>query len=916
MNTNGANISSSGTPAPAPLRPGSVLRATVSEDLGENRYRLNIGTQRVQVESPVRLAAGQKLNVQVIRQENGNLGLQLMPEKSAPPQTGTPAGTTGKSAATANAAATAEVSRQLRVSVDADALRTLLPDSAASKDRVSSGLTGATENTAASTEGVQDTANPARAGQDSTSPNAKEPVILQLVRAPGGGVSLYGAGGSAEGYMQQAGSGAASGSVEIASSAGSASAFRLQSANLILELQLPDGSAAHMRLPVDSTLLQSLPAKLAGSALLLQTATASAATAPGIFLLSSQGVTLPSTLPLELPEALSQALQQLPAGTRLTATISELAELQGQLRTQLTANIDDSASPAAHLQAAGLTPGKATLESAQALLEQGVPVSRGNVQTLLALAAGCEGEARVALVQAGARLLALDAPVALPLAAGMTNLLAEDLSLSGRAAGIESALNAAADLLPEEMSAGVREQARLVGALPVLVGDPQTPQALSNFVSSLGRELLGSAQQAIENAAGQLVAASPTLQRLDAALEAVLARLTTLPVTDSPAVTSGTATGLPAAAPHETPLAPPLPGTLPTPMPNAAGELPDATLQTPLPLPPESAPLSGSTTSPGNFTTAVPLGAATGALPPALPSPPDAPTPTGAMTTATATAAGGANAVAADALEQALRSGMADRLKLAVSLFGIQSAEAALFASAAAHPGVQELPDYARPLVSDAPGDSLQQAVRNILHAQTPDEAALAARTAMRALDTPAVRELAAALQQVEREELSGLPGMQHLREASNELRELGRTFLAQKAENLAGQEQNPAVWSGQIPLRFGDSNEDGSLQMFYRRGKKEQKEWTQRVVLDLIMSGLGGVVGDLQFFQGQLGVALLSPDQDTVRWLESGADELSAGLEEAGFPCAPGFRVLQKQQAKPAEEAPRTRPGRLDIRA
>ncbi len=901
METNGLNLNSrSRLPSGPGLRPGERLQASVTGQSGESRYTLCVAGQSLQVESATALTTGQKLNLLVVRQENGSLGLQMLPDTGEPEASTPPAGSqAGTSAAKEIASATAQLSRPAEVRLAADAVRTLLPaSSSAPSGSDAANRSGSQRSVPESSAGAA--TSPARPPENAAASDY-EGTVLQIVRDDAGKPVLVpqsGTGVTANGWSSAS-------LTEIAwkelFQASAQASFQVQTVHLQLVIQTQPHTGAQAsgalslppllpetqgpaptteetlfaRLPLNARLLQALPAPLAGAQLTLLPLT-DAAAPDNAFGLATKGNPLPLSQPLQLPAGTT--------ATSTTVTIAPEAILTGTLQTSRNApDCSASDSLAAHVRAAGLTPGAATLEAASALSEEGVAISRGNLQTLLALTAGRSSEERAAFLQAGARLLGLDAPVAAPLAAGMANLLDPEISLAQLTGRTADALSAAAAALPEGIGAELQNQARFAGSLAVLVGNEETPQTLSGFVSSLGREVLSSAQEGVENAAARLLATSPALQRIDAALEVVLARLNNRPLSADSA--SAAAAGTPAASSP----GPATPAGIPA---FPAADVEAVAVQGP-PLPVRNNGQDGGNTTPA-ANPAGPAGAA-------VPSPAQSTTPAIPQT----------GAAGAD---------LAERLRLALSLFSQQSA--AFASPAGAHPGVQDFPAYALPV--DAPANTgdrarLEQTLLELARAGTPEETARAAREALRGIDAPTLRELASVLQQAERDEAGSLPGMQQLRDASDALRDLGRTFVAQKAETLATQDQT--VWAGSVPLRFGNETKDGHLQMFYRKGGKEGKDWTQRVVLDLDMSGIGAVVGDLKFFKGQLAVSLLSPDAQTVHWLESGADELQAGLEAAGFPCTPAFRILPRKAsgttgAADTQPAPRTAPGRLDVRA
>lgn len=935
METNRLNTSGS-TPQlpPATLRAGARLQATVTADLSQQRYSLSLAGREIEIQSPLPLQTGQKLTVQIVRQESGELGLQLLRDSLPDDNAAT------STRATQAAGATAQVSRPAEVTLPADQLRALLPAATAAGDASAPAASAAPSQTATAdapgSAAARSSATADTVGEDATAQTPARPsaavssaaannaptsdsyagLVLRIVSdntsgsAGAGNATLQGPSGQAvaatvlltaaatatdsPGELLQASAqplfrvqdvalqlllGAAPAPASV-SAAGSAATLPDMSelfpslleaaasgAVSVQDAAAPAALPLTARLPLTPQLLQALPSSLAGLVLTLQPisehagssqATAAAGSTPtgmALYAVSYDGNPLP-------------ALLTLPAGTpaEATARVAVLPEavIEGSLQTsrsapQMPASRD---SLDARLMQAGLTPGTSTREAAQALSEQNVPLSRGNVQTLLALAAGRTGEERAAFLQAGARLLALDAPVSPALAAGMANLHGGAAGLAQQSATAAGALSAAANNLPDAIGAALRDAARLTGSLAIMVGTGDTPQALSGFVSTLGREVLAGAQAAVESATAAQLASSAILPRLDAALEVILARLSNIPADAT----------------------------------SATGAANTTVSQTP-------PPITGAPSAPAAATTA-------SVIPVAQPQPESAPGP---ASTPVATPSAASNAE------------LAQRLRLALTMF----TQAGFTTAVGAHPGVQDFPAYARPVdayaLSGSGGTPDRARLEGILHdlarAGSPEEATRTARDAMRGIDAHTLRELAAVLQQAERSEIDQLPGLRELRDASDALRDLGRTFVAQKAENLAAQE--PLVWSGSVPLKFGNDSKDGHLQMFYRKGGKEGKDWTQRVVLDLDMSAIGTVVGDLKFLNGQLTVALLAPEAQTVRWLESGSEELAAGLEAAGFPCAPAFRVLPRKSAATAglqedkaEPTPRTAPGRLDIRA
>lgn len=175
------------------------------------------------------------------------------------------------------------------------------------------------------------------------------------------------------------------------------------------------------------------------------------------------------------------------------------------------------------LTAAGLTPGPATLEAARALMNYNVTIDRQTIQTLLALTAGAEEGDRAALLQAGARLAASDIPMAAPLASGLADILV-------RKAGISHMLTQTLDFLdpaavPDVVKPQLDTANRLLQILTVDLERPDAAHALERFVSTLGREALGKATALVENAVQTLLENNPQLTKIDQALSAILTLL-------------------------------------------------------------------------------------------------------------------------------------------------------------------------------------------------------------------------------------------------------------------------------------------------------------------------------------------------------------------------------------------------------
>ena len=511
----------------------------------------------------------------------------------------------------------------------------------------------------------------------------------------------------------------------------------------------------------------------------------------------------------------------------------------------------------------GMTPSTATREAATALLNNDLPVSRDNIQSLLALSAGHSGEERAAFLNAGARLISLDAPLSPALAAGMSRLLAEPSSMSGALERIGAALdNASSAVLADSgigdstsaaqlaenhdaLAALLRRAVTTLRGIPVLLetlglnsgGEGEavptwTPtaeiaQELQDFVSTSARERLATIENLLHNSASRILQQDPVLERLSPVLDAVLARL---------------------------------------------GNLPDETLEVVKPVVESPLPPEGGSPADSIGSKEMNLSRLKDILPPDFSNQPG----------------------------RELQLNLSNLLK-----------DIPLFGERLAHPGISSIPEFWERVEVDsitlqkADLPVLKEGIERILNAPSAQKAEELTRELLRSVDKDTLRTLAGTLQEIEREEIQKHPALNSLREASHELRELGRALVAQKAENLAQSRNDPASFNTSIPFTFNDSSgngDEGKLSMFYNRSKGRKGDWQQRVILDLNMSVLGNIIGDIQFLDGMINVNLVSSERDTVAILEGEKDELSGGLENLGFEVSIGVRLLEPEKIRERE--------------
>ncbi len=254
---------------------------------------------------------------------------------------------------------------------------------------------------------------------------------------------------------------------------------------------------------------------------------------------------------------------------------------------------------------------------------------------------------------------------------------------------------------------------------------------------------------------------------------------------------------------------------------------------------------------------------------------------------------------------------------------GSETASAGPAASGQSTPGTA-----GAPATGDGRGlspERLAQLAERILNAPDRETAARIGHELSRELNDSARRQLTEHLGQVEREAIRQEPGLQRLASTSASLQEVERRFLAYKAENLAGQRQEPGVFVGEVPFQLGSERGEGRLQMFYRRaaGGPGGKRWSARVILDLQTTQLGPVVGDMRFFGHDLALTLYASDEETRAWLADNAEDLSAALREKGFNLTPRFSLIARNRSAPepapAKPSPSSGeaagPTRLDLR-
>lgn len=567
------------------------------------------------------------------------------------------------------------------------------------------------------------------------------------------------------------------------------------------------------------------------------------------------------------------------------------------------------------LRAAGLTPGPATREAAEALIRNQIHVDRPNIQALLALTAGQPEAEKYGLLEAGARLLSKDIPLAVPLASGLAGMLERGRSAADLLGMAESAL---AEVRISDAKAYVGAAREMLGQVTVELGRNESPAALERHLTYSAREPLGKALQLMEQATQTILESHPLLTKLDSLITSVLTMLEEM----KPGATPGNV------APHQD--RPPLP--------------PQNAPQNPETATPQTKPTGGEAPIP--LASVIPPRGQTAAPIPALvvPSLPDAP-----KSQPGSTAPAGQQPINGGLLQGSLENnapmpGKEESVsKPAIPLPDAdaeagqtkpQSPEMAADKPArrplpdiVPHPGANR-PEYdllrksgyldtwlSTPDQSEKPTGlkdlwNAPQEKRDMLAlardllATNPEKAEQAARE-LPLLDKRALRELASRLLEVEKEIVAKEPAIRRLAEAAGAIRELGRHVLATKIESLAGMDRNPGMMVAEVPFRLAGDAGNGRLQMFYRKGGQASGKggWSSRIILDLTTTAFGPVLGDARFFGRDMTLNMFVESDVAAAFLAKDEEELVESLLEKGFRLKPRF--MSMPTSKPEEDKP-----------
>lgn len=559
----------------------------------------------------------------------------------------------------------------------------------------------------------------------------------------------------------------------------------------------------------------------------------------------------------------------------LNLTLPETIDLRGKLSSVNNAPLPPPLDK--FILLAGLTPSEATREVAQVLLNENLPIDRRNVQTLLSLVAGRSGEERLNLLSAGARLLRSDTPLSMPIVAGNAQVNDTEIKLSDKIYRAQENLKQVEQILrgtntspisptptlptvtslmptptiisppsdlqnlpmtnltPEitnEISKNLSAALSELENLSVFIDEPQLPEKLQNAFTTLARTSLARAETQIENATTLLLRNNPDLQKLDVALQEILSRLDNTPENNAPKNRGNLLT------PEEQ--NDPPPAKITSESKNEKTITNDKKI-----VNEENAPIDDKN-----------LPAAKKII----------------ITTPTI------NEKFIDVLPE-------------------KFSEPIMRKFTDSHPGVRDFPSAWKEVATPNPPNvsRLESALREIFSANSIEEVTQKTREVVRKLDNETLRALSANLQSVEREEIAAQPALSRLANVASELRDLGRMMVAMKAENLATMHHDPAYMSAILPFKLHDESGDGKLQMYYRKQKNRgPKNWLQRVVLDLDLTALGNVIGDLRFTADKkLSVTIATTEHESNKVLQQDRDELANALSACGFPCTPEFRLI-----------------------
>ncbi|MHC4871407.1 MAG: hypothetical protein ACYTFY_06150 [Planctomycetota bacterium] len=161
-------------------------------------------------------------------------------------------------------------------------------------------------------------------------------------------------------------------------------------------------------------------------------------------------------------------------------------------------------------------------------------------------------------------------------------------------------------------------------------------------------------------------------------------------------------------------------------------------------------------------------------------------------------------------------------------------------------------------------------------------------------------------LRHSERTALEENPVISRITQAHESVQSIVEKAAAYKAENVLASRNDPVVFMAEVPFRMGEDEGDGKLKFYGRKTTKQKtKSWNNRVVVDLIMSNLGPVLGDMKFSESKLDIKIGLADIDAYDLLANDLEELKTALQEKGFNPAVDLKIIEPEPEAENKPAP-----------
>lgn len=153
-------------------------------------------------------------------------------------------------------------------------------------------------------------------------------------------------------------------------------------------------------------------------------------------------------------------------------------------------------------------------------------------------------------------------------------------------------------------------------------------------------------------------------------------------------------------------------------------------------------------------------------------------------------------------------------------------------------------------------------------------------------------------------------PVITRLSQAHEAVQAVADKAAAYKAENILGSQKDPVVFMAEVPFKLAGETGDGKLKFYGRKGTpKNLKSWNHRVVLDLIMSNIGPVLGDMKFLNSRLDVNIGIADSEAEKALADEIEVLKENLVQKGYNPEINLKVIEpiEEVEEPQEHRPLT---------